>query len=121
MPGIDPLIVEHESRTYPDAKPVRQKLRPVNPRKAAAVKAEVEKLLKAGFIYPIALTEWVSNPVPVDKKQGTICVCTDFRDLNKSCPKDNYPTPFIDQIIDACAGSEVFRLWMVSPDIIKFK
>jgi hypothetical protein len=52
MLGIDPKIVEHEIITYPDAKPVRQKLRPVNPRKAAAIKAEVEKLLKAGFIYP---------------------------------------------------------------------
>ena len=87
----------------------------------AAVKDEVEKLLKVGFIYPIALTEWESNPVPVDKNQGTIHVCTKFKDLNKSCPKDNYPTPFIDQIIDACAGSEFFSLWMASPDIIKFK
>ena len=121
MPGIDPLIVEHEIRTYPDAKPVRQKLRPVNPRKAAAVKAEVEKMLKASFIYLIALTEWVSNPVPVDKKQGTIRICTDFRDLNKAYPKDNYPTPFINQIIHACAGSEVFFLWMVSPGTINFK
>ena len=68
MPGIDPKIVEHEIITYPDAKPVRQKLRPVNPRKAEAIKAELKKLLKAGFIYPIHLTEWVSNPVPVDKK-----------------------------------------------------
>jgi hypothetical protein len=108
MRGIDPKIVEHEIITYPNAKPVRQKLRPVNPRKAAAIKAEVKKLLKAGFIYPIHLTEWVSNPVPVDKKQGTIRVCTDFRDLNKACPKDNYPTPFIDQIIDECAGCEAF-------------
>ena len=58
--------------------------------------------------YPIALTEWVSNPVPVIKKKGMIRVCTDFHDLNKACPKDRYPTPFIDQIIDACAGSEVF-------------
>ena len=64
--------------------------------------------MKVGFIYPIALTKWVSNPVPVDKKQGTIRVSTDFQDLNKSYPKDNYPTPFIDQIIDAYAGSEVF-------------
>ena len=55
----------------------------------AAVKAEVEKLLKVGFIYPIGLTKWVSNPIPFDKKQGTICVCTDFHDLNKACPKDN--------------------------------
>ena len=108
MLGIDPSIVEHEIQTYPDAKPVQQKLRVVNPHKAAAVKAEVEKLLKAGFIYPIALMEWVSNPIPVDKKQGTIRIYTDFRDLNKACPKDNYPTPFIDQIIDACTRSEVF-------------
>ena len=72
------------------------------------MKVKVEKLLKVGFIYPIALTEWVCNSVPIDKKQGTIRICTYFRDLNKSCPKDNYPTPFIDQIIDACVGSEVF-------------
>jgi hypothetical protein len=50
----------------------------------------------------------VSNPVSVDKKQGTIRVCTDFHDLNKACLKDNYPTPFIDQIIDECAGCEAF-------------
>ena len=91
MSSIDPFIVEHEIQTYPNTKFVQKKLRPVNPRKVAAVKAEVGKLLKAGFIYPIALTEWVSNLVPVDKKQGTIRICTDFRDLNKACPKDNYP------------------------------
>ena len=61
---------------------------------------EIEKLLKAGFIYPVPLTEWVSNPIPVDKKQGTIWVCTDFRDLNKAYPKDKFPTPFIDDILD---------------------
>ena len=108
MPGIDPRIVEHEIRTYPDAKPVRQRLRVVNPRKAPAIKAEVEKLLNAGFIYLVPLTEWVSNPIPIDKKQGTIYVCMDSRDMNKYCPKDKFPTPCIDQIIDECAGSKVF-------------
>jgi hypothetical protein len=48
------------------------------PRKAPAIKAEVEKLLNVGFIYPVPLTEWVSNPIPVNKKQGTIHVCMDF-------------------------------------------
>jgi hypothetical protein len=95
MPGICPKIVEHEITTYLDAKPVRQKLHLVNPRKAVAIKIEVEKLLKAGFIYPIHLTQWVSNPVPVNKKQGMIRVCTNFYDLNMTCPKDNFPTPFI--------------------------
>jgi hypothetical protein len=108
MSGIDPCIVKYEIKTYMDAKHVRQRLRDVNPRKAPIIKAEVEKLLNVGFIYPIPLTEWVSNPVPIDKKQGTIPVCMDFCDLNKAYLKDNFPTPFIDQILDKCARSEVF-------------
>ena len=105
MPGIDPSIIQHEIKTYENDKPICQKLRLVNPRKAAAIKAKVEKLLKAGFIYRIPLTEWIFNLVPVDKNKGTIRVCIDFRDPNKACPKDNYPMPFIDQIIDECAGN----------------
>jgi hypothetical protein len=108
--GIDPRIIEHEITTYPDTKLVGQKLRPVNPWKAATIKAEVEKLLKAGFIYPVQLMQWVSNPILVNKKQGTIRMCMDFHDLNKSCLKDNFPTPFIDHIVDECACCEVFSL-----------
>jgi hypothetical protein len=106
MPGIDPSIVEHCIDTWPDITPVRQKQRSLHPAKASSIKAEIDKLHTARFIYPIAYTSWVSNPVPVDKKQGTIRVCTDFRDLNNAFPKDNFPTPFIDQIIDDCAGHE---------------
>jgi hypothetical protein len=73
-----------------------------------AIKVEVEKLLKSGFIYLVPMNEWVSNIVLVTKKQGTIHVCVENRDLNKDCPKDNYPIPFIDQIIDNCAGSVIF-------------
>ena len=79
----------------------------IHPKKAANIKEEVEKLLKANLIYLVPLTEWVSNIVPITKKQGTIRVCVDYRDLNKACPKDNYPSPFIDHIIDDCAGCEV--------------
>jgi len=82
--------------------------RVVNHRKAPAIKEEVEKLLNEGFIFPFPLTEWVSNLVPMNKKQGTICVRMYFRDLNKACPKDNFMTTFIDQIIDECLGSEFF-------------
>jgi hypothetical protein len=116
MPGIDPEIVIHEIKTYPDTKLVRQRLRPVHPRKATAIKLEVEKLLKADFIYPVALTDWVSNLVSIYKKQGTIRVCVDYRDINKACPKDNFPTPFVDQTALEVKSS---LSWMVSPDIIK--
>ena len=87
---------------------IRKCLHAVNPKKALVIKAEIEKLLKADFIYPVPFMEWVSNPVPVNKKQGMIRICIDFYDLNRACPKDNFPTPFIDQILDECAGSEVF-------------
>ena len=121
MMGIDPSIVVHEIKTYPTAKPIRKKLRQVHPRKVAAIKAKIEKLLKASFIYPVPLTEWVSNIVLVNKKQGTIRVCIDFRDLNKACPKDNFPTPHIDQIINNCAGSVIFHSWMASLAIIRLR
>lgn len=94
MLGIDSGIVEHEIRMYPNVKLVQQRLRPIHLKKATAIKAEVEKLLHASFIYP----------VPIMKKQGTIRVCINYRDVNQACSKDNYPTPFIDQIIDECAG-----------------
>ena len=68
MSGIDTRIVEHEIKTYPNVKPVRQHLHVVNPRKAPTIKVDIEKLLKACFIYPVALMEWVSNPVLVDNK-----------------------------------------------------
>jgi hypothetical protein len=58
----------------------------------------------------VALTDWVSNLVSIDKKQGTIQVYVDYRDINKAFPKDNFPTPFVDQIVDDCAGSEIFYL-----------
>jgi hypothetical protein len=110
MPGINPAIVVHEIKTYPGTKPVWQCLRPVHPRKTETIKLEVEKLLKASFIYLVALTEWVSNPVPIDKKGGSIGLCVDYRDINKAYPKDNFPSPFVNQIIDDCTGSEIFSL-----------
>jgi hypothetical protein len=58
----------------------------------------------------VALIDWVSNLFLIDKKQGTICMCIDYRDINKACPKDKFPTPFIDQSVNDCAGSEIFSL-----------
>lgn len=53
------------------------------------------------------MTEWVSNHVMVEKKQGKNHICMDFCDLNKACPKDNYPKTFIDQILNDCVGHEI--------------
>jgi hypothetical protein len=121
MPGIDPKIVEHEITMYPDAKPVQQKLHPINPKKATAIKIEVEKLLKAGFIYPIHLTQWVSNTVSINKKQGMIRVCTDFCDLNKACPKKNFQHHSSIRSLINVLVAKPFLSWTVFRDIIKSK
>ena len=57
--GIDLGIVEHEIKTYLDAKHVPQCLCAVNPRKETNIKEEIEKLLKVGFIYVVPLMKWV--------------------------------------------------------------
>jgi hypothetical protein len=108
MPDLDPSIVEHCIDTWPDITPVRQNKRPLHPSKAAAIKVNIDKLRVAGLLYPIAYTSWVFNPIPVNKKKGTICVCMDFCDLIHTYPKDKFPTPFIDHIIDDCVGHEAF-------------
>lgn len=71
-----------------------------HPKRVATIKADVEKLLRASFIYPVPLTDWVSNIVYVMKKQGMISIVLVLRTVK--------PTPFIDQIVDDCAGSKVF-------------
>jgi hypothetical protein len=68
MPEANPDIVVHEMNTYLDAKSVCQQLHPFHPQKFIAIKLKVEKFLKVGFVYPVALTNWVSNLVPVMKK-----------------------------------------------------
>jgi hypothetical protein len=108
MSGIDPHIVEHEITSYLDVNHVQQDILPFNPHKEVTIEAEVEKLIKVGFIYLVQLTKWVSNLVRVNKKKGTIHVCMEFHDLNKACLKVNFPTPFIDHIVDECARFEVF-------------
>ena len=65
-------------------------------------------MLAAGFIKPIQHPRWLSNIVPVKKKNSQIRCCVDFRNLNKACPKDEFPLPNIDLLIDSAAGSSMF-------------
>ena len=59
------------------------------------------------FIRPCRYAEWVSSIVPVIKKNGKVRVCIDFRDLNKATPKDEYPMPVADQLVDAASGNKI--------------
>src|ERR1043165_8802435 len=55
-------------------------------------------------------SEWLANMVLVKKPNGTYRMCVDFTDLNKACPKDSYPLPSIDQLVDAAAGFAIYSL-----------
>ena len=72
------------------------------------IKEEVEKQLKAGFLTVIAYSDWVTNIVPVPKKDGKIHMCVDYRDLNRASPKDNFPLPHINTLIDNTATNMFF-------------
>ncbi|KAH9296742.1 hypothetical protein KI387_044770, partial [Taxus chinensis] len=82
----------------------------MHPRVALLVKEELERLLVAWFIRPIDYSEWISNIVLVQKNPVGIIICTDFRDINKACPKDDFPFPNIDMIIDSTASYEMLSL-----------
>ena len=69
-----------------------------------AIKTEVVKLKWAGAIKEIFYPQWLANTVVVKKKTGKWRVCVDFIDLNKACPKDPFPMPRIDQLVDATVG-----------------
>ncbi|XP_014498730.1 uncharacterized protein LOC106759872 [Vigna radiata var. radiata] len=72
-----------------------------------AVDEEVQKLLDAGFIREVKYTTWLANVVLVKNSTGKWRMCTDFTDLNKACPKDTYPLPSIDGLVDGVSGYEV--------------
>ena len=72
------------------------------------IKLKVQKLLKAGFIVEIECLSWLANIVPVKKKGGQIRICVDFWELNKASPKDEFPLPNVDILVDATAGRERF-------------
>ncbi|XP_024010359.1 uncharacterized protein LOC112085380 [Eutrema salsugineum] len=107
MPGINPDITCHELNIDPTYKPIKQKRRKLGPEKARAVNDEVEKLLKAGSITEVRYPDWLANPVVVKKKNGKWRICVDFTDLNKACPKDSFPLPHIDRLVEATAGNEL--------------
>ena len=82
------------------AKPMRQKQRALDVDRYKALQDEVDCLLKIGFIRESYYPDWLANPVLVLKPNGKWRMCINFSNLNKACPKDNFPLPWIDQLVD---------------------
>ena len=91
----------------PERKPVQQRRRPFAPKRDQAIAEEVTKLLTVGFIREVYYPDWLANVVLVKKANGKWRMCVDFTDLNKACPKDSFPLPRIDQLVDSTAGHKL--------------
>ena len=104
MPGISLKVIQHKLSVNPKIKPIQQKRPVFTPERNQAVTDEVNKLLSAGFIWEVYYLEWLANVVLVKKANGKWRMCVDFTDLNKTCPKDSFPLPRIDQLMDSTIG-----------------
>ena len=122
LKGINPTICTHHIYLEEESKAVRQPHRRLNPHLQEVVRIEVLKLLKAGIIYPISDSTWVSPTQVVPKKLGVTNVknekgeelstrlttgwrvCIDYRRLNEVTRKDHFPLPFIDQLLERVSG-----------------
>jgi len=107
MLGIDPVFLCHRLTMDPSVRPIRYRRRKFNEEKRQVIREETKKLLKVGHIREIQYLEWLANMVLVKKGSGKWRMCIDFIDLNKACPKDSYPLPSIDALVDSASGCKL--------------
>ncbi|GAU10324.1 hypothetical protein TSUD_417530, partial [Trifolium subterraneum] len=117
MPGLDPNIACHQLTVDEAASAVVQRRRRQSSEKMEAAEKAVKDLLEANFISEAKYTTWLSNVVLVKKSNGKWRMCVDYTDLNRACPKDAYPLPCIDRLVDNSSGFKLLsffrRIFMV--------
>ena len=89
--GISPMHASHKLNVVSFTKPVKKRVRRSHPDRHQIIQAEVDNLLKAGFIREVKYPEWLANVVVVPKKGGKWRICVNYTDLNDACPKDSFP------------------------------
>ena len=108
MLGLDLRLVVHTLNVDPEAKPLAQPARVFHTEIEGQIVKEVQKLLATGFIKPIQHPRWLSNIVPIKKKNRHIRCCVDFRNFNRAYLKDEFPLSNMDLLIDSAAGNAMF-------------
>jgi hypothetical protein len=107
LSGVPREVIEHHLALCPEACPVKKKVRCQAQDRHDFIIKEVRKLEMAKVILEVVHTMWVANPVVVPKPNRDMRMCIDFTDLNKACPKDPFPLPCIDQIMDSTTGCDL--------------
>lgn len=107
---IGVTAIEHRVELVPGAKTIAQKLRRMGVVQRDALLAEVNKLLRAGFIYPVENSEWVSLVVVTPKNNCKWRICVDYKPLNVATKRGHFPLPFQDKILNKVAGYERYTV-----------
>jgi len=88
-------------------KPMIQRQKKFNEEKHFFIREEIRKLVVAGHVREIQYPKWLANVVLVKKVNEKWRMCVDFTDLNKACPKDSYPLPNIDSLVNNTSGCRI--------------
>ncbi|PKA52966.1 RNA-directed DNA polymerase like [Apostasia shenzhenica] len=123
---MDRAVCEHHLNVSQAVSSIAQKKRVMAGERQDAIREEINKLLGAGYIREVQYPQWLTNVVMVRKANGKWRMCVDFRTLNQACPKDTYPLPRFDMMIDRTFGYEVMsfldafsgyhQIWMAKED-----
>jgi hypothetical protein len=108
--GVNRDAIEHSLNVDPTFRPRKQRLRKMSDDKAEGTRNKVKRLLSADVTREVTYPEWLANNVMVKKANGKWRMCIDFIDLNKTCPKDDFPLLIIYSLVDAAASSELMSL-----------
>ena len=106
-PGVPGEVIEHHLAICPHVRPVNQKVRKQALERQEFITEEIRKLEAAGLVRGVLHPTWLANPVVVRKTNGKWRLCIDYTNINKAYPKDPFPLPHIDQIVDSTAGCDL--------------
>ena len=77
------------------------------PRELQELRVQLQELLDRGFVRP-SVSPWGAPVLFVKKKDGTMRMCIDYRELNRVTVRNRYPLPRIDDLFDQLVGASVF-------------
>ena len=107
VPGVPREVIEQHLAICPHARPIKQKVRKQALERQEFIIKEIRKLEVASLVRGVLHPTWLANPVVVCKANGKWRLCIDYIDMNTACPKDPFPLPRIDQIVDSTAGCDL--------------
>ncbi|GJT21853.1 putative reverse transcriptase domain-containing protein [Tanacetum coccineum] len=107
LPGIPPARqVEFQIDLVPGAAPVARAPYRLAPSEMKELAEQLQELSDKGFIRPNS-SPWGAPVLFVKKKDGSFCMCIDYRELNKLTEKNRYPLTRIEDLFDQLQGSSV--------------